>query len=424
MSIIKFRIESELHKEYEWVLGVFAKYIGFECVIVTEGEDILVAEHGMGDIQLSHFFRSIYSSGDYHYKSYFRKEPLHYTASNKPDHLSSCFYLLSYLQEYTDYVPDKFERFPYDISLQKQYDCVQKNLVAEYFDALYACTPKLKELVNKKEHKTKFFLTHDIDSVYGALGDNYAYLLKKGNIAALMQLILNHYLRTPDYLLLDKIMDIEDAHDVRSTFFWIVNYGMGNKDVRNADYRIDDPKIKRLREKLHRRGYTNALHKSINGNSYETELKKLGDHLMGVNRNHYLQIELPQSFDAMEKGGIVLDSTMGFAEVPGFRNNYGLPVRPFNIKEKRSYKFLEVPLTIMDTTLKFYLKKNSAEAEKIVTDILEANRYNAIITVLWHNNYFFDHADTGWITLYKTILQWIKQHDSVAVTPAELIYHY
>ncbi|HMZ90665.1 MAG TPA: hypothetical protein PLM90_14605, partial [Chitinophagales bacterium] len=101
MRTITCRIESPLVSEYTWVMKVFAKYIGFNVQFVDGNEDMLIAEHGMGDIQVSHFFRMTYQSGDCHFKSYFRKELLHYTASNKPDYLSTCFYLLSYLQEYT-----------------------------------------------------------------------------------------------------------------------------------------------------------------------------------------------------------------------------------------------------------------------------------------------------------------------------------
>lgn len=418
---IKFKIESELHKEYEWVLSVFGKYIGFKCAFVHQDEDILIAEHGMGDVQVSHFFKNIYLSGDYHFKSYFRKEPLHFTASNKPDYLSTCFYLLSYLQEYTDYFPDKYDRFPYDISLQNHFHCIEENLVAKYFDALYESTPKLKSLIEKQTHKTKFLLTHDIDSLYGALGDNFSYLLKHAKIDILCKLIVNHYLGTPDYMLLDKIMDIEDEYDVKSVFFWLVNFGMGTPKIRNADYLLSDKKVKAIKERIHLRGNINALHKGAGKETHAKEFDKLKDFAVRMNRNHYLQIELPAGFNGMEHSELLLDSTMGFPEHYGFRNNYGLPFHPFKLKEKRAYNFIEVPLILMDTTLKFYQGKNSKTAQKSVMDFLEKNKENALMTILWHNNYFFDLSDKGWITLYKDILQFIKANEMQSVTPQQLL---
>lgn len=421
LANIKFKIESELQKEYAWIISVFAKYIGFNCEFVIEGEDILVAEHGMGDMQVSHFFRNTYQSGDFHFKGYFRKEPLHTNASGKPDYLSTCFYLLSYLQEYIDYTPDKYDRFPYDISLQKHFNCIDQNLVAQYFDALYESTHKLKSLVKKQERPTLYFLTHDIDSVYGALGDNYGYLVKHGKIGALLQLIFNHYIKTPDYLLLNKILDIEDAFDVRSTFFWLVNSGKGTRRINNADYEIDAPSIKRMRSEIIAKGWENGLHKSAGKDNFTNELKKQGELGSPINRNHYLITELPNTFDDIENSGIKLDSSMGFPDVMGFRNNYGLPIKPFHLKEKRAYNFVEVPLNVMDTSLKYYQNCNSKQAGKKILDFLEKNKTNALLTILWHNNYFFDQADKGWLELYKTILQFIKENGGEVTTGKNII---
>lgn len=64
-----------------------------------------------------------------------------------------------------------------------------------------------------------------------------------------LQLIFNHYLKTPDYLLLNKILDIENEYDVRSTFFWLVNSGKGTRRINNADYEIDAAPIKRSAKK-------------------------------------------------------------------------------------------------------------------------------------------------------------------------------
>lgn len=424
LQTVKFKIDSALHKEYAWTLSIFARYIGFNCAIVTENEDILIAEHGMGDMQVSHFFRNTYTSGDFHFKAYFRKEPLHYTASGKADYLSTCFYLMGYLQEYVDYVADKYDRFPYNLSLQKHFNCLDKNLVAEYFDALYESSSKLKLLVTKQENKTQYFLTHDIDSVYGAFGDNYKYLLKHGKISSLIQLMLNHYVRTPDYLLLDKIMQIEDAYDVRSTFFWLVNSGSGTRKIANADYEINSPAIKNIRTKIHSAGWDNGLHKSAGNSSFTKELKKAGDISLPINRNHYLVTELPNTFDDIEEAGILLDATMGFPDAIGFRNSYGFPLQPFHIKQKRKYHFIEVPLNVMDTSLKFYQKCNSAQAEKVILEFLENNKKNALITLLWHNNYFFDYADKGWLELYKTLLQFIKENALHVTSAPQIIADY
>lgn len=423
-TVIRCKIESALSAEYTWVLKVFGKFAGCRFEIVEENPQLLIAEHGLCDIQVSHFFRQTYQSGAYDHRSYFRKEPLHYLASGKPDYLSTCFYLLSYLQEYVDYVPDAYDRFPYQLSVQAAYQCTEQNLVAAYFRKLHASTPVLQQLVALPTNNSAFFLSHDIDTVYGAMRGNAAYLLKKGRVGTLLQLILHHYFGTPDQLLLEKIMDMEDAHDVRSVFFWLVNSGRGTRKINNADYLITNKTVQSKLRLIRSRGFVNGLHKSAGRDTYASELERLGREGSPVNRNHYLLCSLPDTFDALEKAGIQMDCTLGFADAMGFRNSYGLPVAPFHMRDKRSYRFLEVPLTVMDTTLRYYNKLGSKEAGLHLIDFLERNRTDALISVLWHNNYFFDHAEPGWIGVYKEVLQFIHLYGMQAMLPQEILERY
>lgn len=421
---ISIRIESPLSAEYAWVMRLFGAYVGFTVKEVESGEDILIAEHGMGDIQVSHFFRQIYQSGDYHFKAYFRKEPLHLTASGKPDFLSTSFFLLAYLQEYTDYVPDQYNRFPYQASVQHHFKCVEQNLVAHYFDALYASIPKLHSRITPKKHATGIFLSHDIDHAFGALRQNAPYLLKKGKIGALLQAMFNHYLRVPDQLLLNKIMDIEDAYDVRSVFFWMVNSGKGSRKIYNADYSIDDARVRKMQQTIQQRGWVNGLHKSVSRDTYSGEFDRLGAVAKRINRNHYLLTELPGTFEHLQDAGVQLDATFGFPEVMGFRNSYGLPIKPFDVKRKKAYDFVEVPLHIMDTTLRYYQNCSSKQATNHILEFLSKHTDNAVISILWHNNYFFEAAEPGWVDAYKEVLQFIRDHQLQAILPDTILERY
>lgn len=423
-ALIKCRIESPLHAEYAWVMSVMGRHFGFDVRLVEADEDILIAEHGMGDIQVSHFFRQIYQSGDMHFKAYFRKEPLHLTASGKPDLLSSCFYILAQLQEYTDYIPDTYDRFPYQQSWQYHFSCLQRNLVSEYFEQLFEMTPRLRDRVQPVEHRTSVFLSHDIDHAYGALRQNARWLLRKGRLSTLMQMVFNHYLRTPDQLLLDKIMDIEDEHDMRSVFFWLVNSGKGTRKIHNADYNVDQKIVRRVQQKIVDRGWVNGLHKSAGRDTFPSELKRLGAAGSPVNRNHYLVTELPGTYDALEQAGIRLDATMGFPEEMGFRTGYGLPYQPYHLSARRPYAFLEVPLHIMDTTLRYYQQKDPQAAAENILTFLDNHKRNAVISILWHNNYFFEYAHTGWLEAYKSILRYLHDHQIPALLPDDLIARY
>ncbi|MFN3939261.1 MAG: hypothetical protein ACK4IY_01660, partial [Chitinophagales bacterium] len=99
-------------------------------------------------------------------------------------------------------------------------------------------------------------------------------------------------------------------------------------------------------------------------------------------------------------------------------------VSPFNIKNRTVYAFVEAPLVIMDATLRYYKKLPAPAAEKYIIAFLEKHRQNAVITVLFHNNYFFDYAEPGWSACYKAILAFISENKLSAIHPAQIIDDY
>ncbi|MBK8488537.1 MAG: hypothetical protein WAU21_10520 [Chitinophagales bacterium] len=424
--VIQFQIHSEISQEIAYTLQVFGRYIGFSCKFLNADSDVddavvIIAEHGACDIPLSHFFSKCYLSGDYAFKSYFKKGPLHYSSSGKPDYLSTCFYLLACIQEYADYKADRYHRFPFSESLQHTFNCVEKNLVADYFDLLYNNTKKINTQVSKQTIPSRVFLTHDIDTLYGALRENAKPLLRKGQIGKLLQLMMHHYFQTPDYMLFDKIMQLENAYDVKSTFFWLIHRNKYALRIPNADYVLEKKEVQQLLIAVKENDCVNGLHKSYSTKSYSNELQLLKDKAEPINRNHFLMMELPHTFNAIEEGGIQLDSTLAFAETPGWRNNFGLPFQPYNVKQRSAYNFTEVPLTIMDATFNHYMHLTPEASTEYIINFLENNRFNCVHTILWHNNYFFNYDVPGWLDTYKSILVWMKENNLQHIMPKEMI---
>ena len=72
-----------------------------------------------------------------------------------------------------------------------------------------------------------------------------------------------------------------------------------------------------------------------------------------------------------------VDCSLGFAETPGFRNSYGQPFLPYNLSEDRPYRFVEVPLNIMDGTFQRYMKVPVKETATRVIDFFEKNKYDS-----------------------------------------------
>ena len=219
---------------------------------------------------------------------------------------------------------------------------------------------------------------------------------------------------------LDKIMKIEDEHSLKSTFFWLVNKGMLNKREVNADYDINDRKIRATMKSIETGGWENGLHKSISPDSYKEELSKLAVPTI-ANRNHYLKFRLPDLYENIETSGLQMDASLGFAEAVGFRNSFGLPFHPFNLKERKPYSFIEVPLNVMDGTLKQYRGVPLNETTSQIISFLEKNKTGSLLSILWHNTYFTDYKFGGYLKVYKKILEYIRANDLQVINPREIV---
>lgn len=327
------------------------------------------------------------------------------------DYLSTIFYMLNSIQEHGELEYDEIGRFKYSNSYQSRFKNIEDNLVGQFAKRIF---PDLKE------PKSRIFLSHDIDSINGSLVQDSFYLLKKGNPLPVFKLVMNAAMQRPDWLNMDKIMKIEDEFSLKSTFFWLVNKGRINEREVNSDYDINSSKIRKTLKSIEDKGWENGLHKSISPDTYKEEIGKL-DLPVIANRNHYLKFKLPELYKNIEASGLKLDASIGFAEAVGFRNSYGLPFHPFDIEQRKRHSFVEVPLTIMDGTLKQYRGVALKDTASQIISFLEKNKEGSLISVLWHNTYFTDYKFAGYVKVYRQILEYIRDNDLQGINPRQIV---
>jgi len=360
---------------------------------------------------VSETFYNDIKSQKFDYNNYFRNDCIIRDQNGEPDYLSSIFYMINSLQEYNTTDVDEIGRFKYTNSYQNKFGNIRDNLVGQYSQKIF---PQVQQ------PKSRIFLSHDIDSVNGAVVQDSYFLLKKGNPLPVFRLVLNAALQRPDWLNMDKIMKIEDEHSLKSTFFWLVNKGRLNKREVNSDYDINSSKIRPILKSIEDKGWENGLHKSISTDTYKEESAKLALPIV-ANRNHYLKFRLPDLYDDIEASGLQMDASLGFAEAIGFRNSFGLPFHPFNLKERKPYSFVEVPLTVMDGTLKQYRGVPLNETAEEIISFLEKNRTGSLISILWHNTYFTDYKFGGYVKVYKQLLEYIHANGMHSINPREIV---
>ena len=339
-----------------------------------------------------------------------------FDSEGKKDLLASIFFLVNSIQEYGEKEKDQYGRYPYALSLQKRLGLIHQNVVQELIDELMGTHPVLSKLATTKR-KSAFFLTHDIDTVYGAKNQNGDYALKKHLYHKIPKLVWNHYVGTPDWINMKRIMDIEAQYGFRSTFYWLVY-----KDKLNGDYDINEPRIRAQMQEIESRGFENGLHKSLRKISFKQELAELKVKAEGQ-RYHFLRFNLPDAWKEIEGAGIKLDTSLGFSENYGFRNSYGLPFVPYDLKENRVHHLLEVPMNVMDGNF-FYQGKSVADAERELISWLDKNKENALVTLNFHNNFFDDMLYAGYEQLYHILLRYFKEEQFKCMSQKDLLAEY
>jgi hypothetical protein len=363
------------------------------------------------------FYEKLLKGKLYAYTNYFREECVVVLADGEKDLIATAFYVINCFQEYSANPGslDKFDRFIFEDSYQNHYNKIEENLVQGLFETF--CQKYISRHLFKSR-KTRIFVSHDIDTINGALLQDGYWALRHKRPDVILKLIFNAFLLHPDWKNMDQIMRINDEYSLKSTFFWIVNNKKGEEGIKNADYRIGP--LKPLLESIEKKGYFNGLHKSYSSLSFKEEINRFPLPVK-YNRNHFIHYKLPELWDSLVKTGIEADFSLGFAQSHGFRNNYGLPFAPYNLKTKSSYPFIVVPLNIMDTTFHKYKKCPVAKTADTIIAFIEKNLENAVLSLLWHNIYFTDYKYHGYLEEYKKVLGYCYEKKINNITPPEIV---
>jgi len=177
---------------------------------------------------------------------------------------------------------------------------------------------------------------------------------------------------------LDLIGKKEGAEGFRSSFYLMsANYPLG--------------KVKAPAKRLHAKGWEIGLHGDFGTHDSGPEMSKAVERLtkgVGIRprglREHYLKFDFNRSWRVMDDAGFDYDSTVGNTDRLGFKLGLATPFHPPD-EGWRPMRLLELPLSLMDTTLWGYLKESEEEGFADVMKSMGAvEGVEGLFTLLWH----------------------------------------
>lgn len=307
---------------------------------------------------------------------------------------------------------DQYERFPASASHAFKHGYLERPVVDEWLDVLKQAARRLWPALPQLETAFEVCVSHDVDWPsrygFGSLKQMIrlagADLVKRRQIGSVLAPAI--WLRSRKKLhhadpfnTFDWLMTLSEKHNLRSAFYFIC----GNTDpVRDTWYKPEDKAIRSLMHDIHDRGHEIGLHASFNTFRTPHRLAQEAQRLKHVceaegihqsqwgGRMHYLRWETPTTFHGWVQAGMEYDSTLTYAETPGFRCGTCFSYPAFDAHLQQQLPLRIRPLIAMEQSVMGSnyggLGASAAALGKFLQLKGTCRAVGGTFTLLWHNS--------------------------------------
>ncbi|MDY0188114.1 MAG: polysaccharide deacetylase family protein [Syntrophus sp. (in: bacteria)] len=339
------------------------------------------------------------------------------------DILGSAFFMLSRYEEAVLKERDVFGRFPAEASLACQEGFLRRPIVNEYAEILWSCLSYGKagsdgkigdrRSVMRKPRQFRTMVSCDVDHPYArnvkslrmTLRNMAGDVLKRRSAVAALRTGLNTVCSSCGYYGFDPmdnfdwIMDTNEKAGNRVAFYFFADRSVPRMD---GNYSIHEPRIRSLMRRISARGHEIGLHGSFGTYLDEFQCSKEAGILRAVmeaegirqaelgNRQHYLRWSTPETASNLEKAGISYDTTLGFADQPGYRCGTCFEYPMYDLIEGRPLRLWQYPLILMECSVleERYLGMGCTDSAADLMGELkkQARKFGGNFTLLWHGS--------------------------------------
>lgn len=336
------------------------------------------------------------------------------------DIFAAAFYLASRYEEYLPHKKDIYNRFDAEQSLAYAEGFLHQPVIniwcKKFGELLCEVFPHL--VLPQLEYK--FITTIDVDNAF-------AYK-EKGFVRTLMGLSKS-FLTLNFVELIDRLKtlygfknDPYDTFEYQRTiiqkfnlnfiyFFLLGDYGVNDKNIP-----VSNLKFQSLIKSVSDHSDV-GIHPSFASNQsfrqLEKEIQRLGNIInreVQKSRQHFLKLDLPDTYRNLIELDITDDYTMGYASNYGFRAGICTPFYFYDLDLEVETKLKIHPFAIMEGTLKYYMsispEKASAHFERLIDEV---KAVNGTFISLWHNDSINNIGIwKGWRQVFEDMIEYGK----------------
>ena len=323
---------------------------------------------------------------------------------------------------------DNHERFSAMASHAFHHSYLERPLVDEWIGILRQVIERLWPRLPLVQHQFQVVVSHDVDqpSEY-AFGSRNLFcknlagdILKRRspNLALnriFIRLNSRCFLQPGDpFNTFEWLMDISEEAGIRSAFYFIC--GRTNPFY-DALYEPEHPAIRHLMRRIHQRGHEIGLHPSYDTCEHSELIVREGHRLKRIcheegitqsrwgGRMHYLRWKWPITAYGLEDAGLQYDSSLSFADRPGFRCGTCHPYPMFDPVSQRPMRLIQRPLIAMECSViaERYLGLGYGPSSLALFQRLKQHcqAVDGQFTLLWHNSNFTTAMDRE---LYRQVI--------------------
>lgn len=328
------------------------------------------------------------------------------------DVFASVFFMLTRWEESIIPKRDKYDRFIGKESIAYKNGFLHRPIVNEYVEMIWNMMQFLGYDGLRKARIFEVIPTHDIDRPYMK---QRSLRVTKYIVKSLLSkdfksipIYLKNYFVDP-YDTFQFLMDVSEKAGLQSRFYFM-SADIGVDEYRKSPYMTSRYKriVSDITERRHIVGFHPGFFSINSVQDWKKEKKMLTTFLNMIpveGRQHYLRFDVPDTFSIWEKNDMLLDSTLSYHDVEGFRCGTGDIFPVYNFRERREYKLKERPLIIMDGTLYDYQGYSLAKISEILDYYLKVGeKYKMPITLLFHNSSFMGYFGKQLMEIYKNII--------------------
>lgn len=328
------------------------------------------------------------------------------------DPFAAAFYMVSRYEEYLPFDGDAYGRFTSSASIASRSGFLHLPVVHAWAGLLQDALRRRFPGLEGHPPAYRYVPTIDIDHAWAYRGRSVARTMGALGRAAMRADMEDIAARLK--VLAGRSRDPYDTYD----FLEELHAQYGNQPlwfILHADYGGEDNNVSpgtgayhALLKRLDREGRL-GIHPSLSSNRSFRRLEEeygglcdLLDRDVNFSRQHFLKFSFPGTFRALEKLGITDDFSMGYADRAGFRAGIAMPFPFFDLGRNHVTGLVIHPVSIMDVTLRDYLRLTPDAALEMVHELIRTVRHaNGEFVSLWHNESLSETRRwKGWRRVY------------------------